>query len=129
MKLGRRPPSRQGEDLTSSVKACHYGHVVLENVSLRFFDREPAIGAVVEIDPEFASEKPLSRIRGRILEIGGADVLADLRIQPGAHTIAFADGRQYEIELIQQGAHWFTAKLIPRQFKNLSKPFKAMRDG
>ncbi len=70
--------------------------------------------ATVEIDgDEFSVDAPPAKLRGRILQLGGQPVLGDLRTRPGDHTISFGDGRvSYRMELVQQGAAWFTAELL-----------------
>jgi hypothetical protein len=72
--------------------------VIVEDVSLRFFGREPSLQAKVEIDcREFSPERPPLRIRGRILELAGYPVLADFRIQPGRHAMGFAQQRHLSV--------------------------------
>jgi hypothetical protein len=67
--------------LTPVTELRHLWFVMVEDVSMKFFGREPCLQARVEIDCEqFASEKPPLRIRGRILELAGYPVLGDFRI-------------------------------------------------
>lgn len=100
--------------LTDTTELCHLLSVIVEDISLKFFGREPSLQAKVEIDCEqFVPEKPPLRMRGRIVELGGLQVHADLRIQPGRHVMGFAQQQHwYQFEMLQAGANWFKAELV-----------------
>jgi hypothetical protein len=101
--------------------------MIAKEVSLRFFDRQPSVQAKVEIElEEFDPANPPPRLRGRILEIGGSKVDSDLRIQPGNHTLWFAEPRcGYRVAMIQTGAAWFDAKLVTPRPPTLGSRIRA----
>jgi hypothetical protein len=105
--------------LTHNTELCHFWSVIVTDVSLKFFCREPSLQAKVELDCEqFAPEKPPRRMRGRILELAGYPVLADFRIQPGHHAMGFAQQQHfylYRFEMLQAGANWFEAEIMQAQ--------------
>jgi len=102
------------EVLTHTMELCHLWSVIVKDVSLKFFGREPSLQAKVEIDCEqFLAEKPPLRMRGRILELAGHPVLADFPIQPGRHAMCLAQRQHcYRFEMLQAGANWFEAELV-----------------
>jgi hypothetical protein len=50
------------------------------------------------------------------LEIGEMQVISDLQLAAGKHTLDVADDRhRYEFELLQQGSNWFHARVATQR--------------
>jgi hypothetical protein len=103
--------------------------VGIEEVSLRFFDRPPAVLAKVEIESDLLFHgQPAALLRGQILEIGGFAVERDLRIRSGKHTMLFAnDEYLYRFEMMQPGSSWFRAELTLKPAGLVAKIRKVLR--
>jgi hypothetical protein len=67
-------------------------------------------------------EDPPLRLRGRILELGGASILSNFQLQPGRHTISFANDRhRYRFVMVQAGSDWFNAELRRQPFSWMAR--------
>jgi hypothetical protein len=91
----------------------------VEQVFLRFFDRQPVLSATVEIDSAcFDSDQPPLRLRGRILKISDMNVESGWYVRQGRHTMSFANDRhRYRFEQVQPGGLWFRAELKPQSHR------------